>query len=139
MALPVVTVWSHGAEAHRVAGVVGAVGGLIEREVGGSLTGLNVAQPLDGVVVKTFAALVSHVLGQAVDHEPQGNIYGTLHQHGIAAGAGGGKGAVEVIAVAQVGGYLLQGGGFGCLADVVVLRYLLELVVVAHAAVVVEG
>ena len=140
MALPVVTAWGHGAEAHGVTGVVvGAVRGLIDGEVGGGFAGLNIAQPLDRIIIETFAALMAHILGQTVNHEPQGNIYGTLHQHRIAARSGGGKRAVEVIAVTQVRGYLLHCGGFGCQADVVVLGYLLKLVVVAHTAVVVEG
>lgn len=138
MVLPVVTAGLHGATAHRVAEVVaGAVGGLIDREIRGGFAGLNIAQPLYSVVIEALAALVAHILGQPVDHKPQGDINGTLHKHSVTAVAGGREGAVNVVAVAEIRANLLKCGGFRSGAHLTILGNDAELVVVAHSAVVV--
>ena len=136
--LPVVTAGLHGAAAHGVAEVVGgAVGGLIEGKIRGGFAGLNITQPLDGVVVEALAALVAHILGQTVDHKPQGDINGTLHKHSVTAAAGGREGAVDVVAVSEIGADLLKCGCFGSGAHLTILGNDAELVLVAHGAVVV--
>ena len=118
---------------------VAAVGALVGGEIGGGASCLYVAEVLDAVVVEAFALLVSHALGEAVDDEPQGDVDGALHYHGVALISAHGPGALHVVAVARVGAYLLEGCGFGLAAYVGVGLDGLKLVVVADAAVVFGG
>lgn len=118
---------------------VAAVGALVGGEIGGGASCLYVAEVLDAVVVEAFALLVSHALGEAVDDEPQGDVDGALHYHGVALLSAHGPGALHVVAVARVGADLLEGCGFGLAAYVGVGLDGLKLVVVADAAVVFGG
>ena len=122
--LIVVTVWGHRAEADRVPGIF-AVVGLIDREIGGSFRGLDIAEPLYRVVVKAFAAFMPHILGQAVNHQPEGNVNGTLHEHRVSIVAGSLKSACDVVATAEVGGDLFESGNFGRLSGFGISGYLL--------------
>ena len=140
MCLPVVTVWGHRAESDGVVRVgVGAVGRGVKREVGRCFGSLDIAEPFNGVVVEALAALVAHVLGETVDHEPEGYVDGALDEHGVAVGSLGGKGAVNVVAAAEVGCDLLKGCGFGDDTCLVVVCYLLKLEIIADASVIIKG
>lgn len=94
---------------------------------------LYVAQPFHRIVVEAFATFVSHVLGQAVDHQPQRDVHHALHEHGIASLSLRSESLPHVVPVSGIAAYLLHRSAFRRKAVGLSGAYLLELEAVAYA------